>query len=355
VKTNFDEEPTVTAPAGGKLVAVVGTPTDGDVVTYVGANSRYEPVAGGGGSYTDEQAQDAVGAMVDGTTLEYVDATPLLRVKDEGITFAKMQNIATARILGRDTTGSGDIEELTAAEVLAMLGSAPSPGSGLPYMYPFVRAIDDPVNDNFRVGDGAGGMDTAGTRFSGAGAWTAENIGASTVSVADGLLQLTSPSSASIQIRGYYQAVPSGNWCICMPLHIRPGNWEAGQRSVGMYLRDSSSGKIETWAIAISDVGAHTIWAGKFTNATTYSVARSFTSWGLNIMPHFLEIEYDGTNYYFRFANCDAEGYRFLSFAKTNFLSAAADGIGVFSENDQSDATTLFCRGFYRVATSTVL
>lgn len=84
------------------------------------------PVAGFGtpaAGYTDEQAQDAVGAMVDGSTLEYVDATPLLRVKDDGVTFAKMQNIATARILGRDTAGSGDIEELTAAEVLALLGA----------------------------------------------------------------------------------------------------------------------------------------------------------------------------------------------------------------------------------------
>lgn len=42
-----------------------------------------------GGGYTDEQAQDAVGAMVDDATLEYVDATPLLHVKDAGITPAK--------------------------------------------------------------------------------------------------------------------------------------------------------------------------------------------------------------------------------------------------------------------------
>jgi hypothetical protein len=39
----FDEEPLVDAPANGKLIAVVGTPSDGDVVTYVAANNRYEP------------------------------------------------------------------------------------------------------------------------------------------------------------------------------------------------------------------------------------------------------------------------------------------------------------------------
>jgi len=35
-------------------------------------------------------------------------------VPDDSITFAKMQNIATARLLGRATAGTGDVEELTA-------------------------------------------------------------------------------------------------------------------------------------------------------------------------------------------------------------------------------------------------
>lgn len=72
--------------------------------------------------YTDEQAQDAIGAMLADTAtidLTYTDATPELRadVKDDSITFAKMQNIATNKLLGRATAGSGDVEEiaLTAA------------------------------------------------------------------------------------------------------------------------------------------------------------------------------------------------------------------------------------------------
>lgn len=54
------------------------------------ATKKYvdDEVAAAGG-YTDEQAQDAVGAMVDGSTIEYVDATPLLQVKDGGITPTK--------------------------------------------------------------------------------------------------------------------------------------------------------------------------------------------------------------------------------------------------------------------------
>lgn len=79
--------------------------------------------------YTDEMAQDAVGAMVDGT-LTYVDATPLLKVTDGGIgttqlandsvTFAKMQNVAANSVPARAAGTSGDLSEvaLAASELL---------------------------------------------------------------------------------------------------------------------------------------------------------------------------------------------------------------------------------------------
>lgn len=90
--------------------------------------------------YTDENAQDAVGAMVD-SSLNYVDGTPLLqraaltgdvtaaagsnattiandavttaKILNSNVTLAKIQNIATSKLLGRSTAGSGVIEELS--------------------------------------------------------------------------------------------------------------------------------------------------------------------------------------------------------------------------------------------------
>lgn len=41
-------------------------------------------------------------------------------IANDAVTFAKVQNIATARILGRTTAASGDIEELTAGEGISM-------------------------------------------------------------------------------------------------------------------------------------------------------------------------------------------------------------------------------------------
>lgn len=80
--------------------------------------------------YTDERAQDAVGAMID-SSLTYVDATPLLQraaltgdvtasagsntttIANDAVTYAKMQNVsATDKLLGRSSSGSGDVEEI---------------------------------------------------------------------------------------------------------------------------------------------------------------------------------------------------------------------------------------------------
>lgn len=43
-------------------------------------------------------------------------------IANSAVTFAKMQNIATARLLGRSTSGTGVIEELTATVARALLG-----------------------------------------------------------------------------------------------------------------------------------------------------------------------------------------------------------------------------------------
>lgn len=59
----------------------------------------------------------AVGTPGDGTI-----TTP--KLGDDAVTFAKMQNIATSRILGRTTASSGDVEELTAGNGLALTGGS---------------------------------------------------------------------------------------------------------------------------------------------------------------------------------------------------------------------------------------
>lgn len=52
-------------------------------------------------------------------------------VADDQVTFAKVQNVATARVLGRASSGSGNIEELTGAQATALLDVATSGAKGL--------------------------------------------------------------------------------------------------------------------------------------------------------------------------------------------------------------------------------
>jgi hypothetical protein len=51
-------------------------------------------------------------------------------VPDTSVTFAKLQNIATAVILGRSTAGTGDVEALTGAQATALLSAASETVSG---------------------------------------------------------------------------------------------------------------------------------------------------------------------------------------------------------------------------------
>lgn len=124
------------------------TPGDeGDILTVV--SGEWASAASSGGSYTDEQAQDAVGAMID-SSLVYTDATPLLqraaltgdvtasagsnattiandavttaKIINDAVTYAKIQNVSNAsRLLGRGSnSGSGDAQEITIGTGLSM-------------------------------------------------------------------------------------------------------------------------------------------------------------------------------------------------------------------------------------------
>jgi hypothetical protein len=119
-----------------------------EVPTKNAIRDKIEALILGGGSYTDEQAQDAVGAMVD-SSLVYDDATPALsraaltgdvtaaagnnattiannavtttKINNSAVTLAKIANIADQTILGNNTGGAAAPVALTAAQVRTLL------------------------------------------------------------------------------------------------------------------------------------------------------------------------------------------------------------------------------------------
>lgn len=133
-----DVEAGATVPPEGHLLYARNTDklfkSDGTALTEL---------ASGGGSYTDEDAQDAVGAMTD-TSLTYVDATPLLKVTalsgdvtstganvttiaNDAVSDAKLRNSAALSVIGRSANSSGDPSDIAGATVGHVLQVATGP------------------------------------------------------------------------------------------------------------------------------------------------------------------------------------------------------------------------------------
>lgn len=76
--------------------------------------------------YTDEMAQDAVGlALQDSATISFTYDDPLNTitaiVKDSSITLSKLADLATSRVIGRVSTGSGVPEALNGSQLTTLL------------------------------------------------------------------------------------------------------------------------------------------------------------------------------------------------------------------------------------------
>lgn len=86
------------------------------------------------GGATDLASGDIISGGVytlayDGTNLQVLELNTgviaTANLADDAVTYAKLQDVsATARILGRKTSGAGDVEECTLSEVLDFIGSA---------------------------------------------------------------------------------------------------------------------------------------------------------------------------------------------------------------------------------------
>jgi hypothetical protein len=96
---------------------------DGEALVYDAVTGKWVNAPGG---YSDEEAQDAVGGILnDSDTIDftYTDATPSITaiVKDDSISNAKLSNMAQNTIKGRITASTGDPEDLTATQVRTLI------------------------------------------------------------------------------------------------------------------------------------------------------------------------------------------------------------------------------------------
>lgn len=127
---------------GGDIEGVditAGAGLTGTVATTSGAHTQTIDVVGGDGITANA---DEIEVTVDGSTLELSanDGSGAVRIKDDGVatakipdeavTLAKIQHIATQKILGRNTTGTGDVESLSPSDFRPFLKTTLNGGFG---------------------------------------------------------------------------------------------------------------------------------------------------------------------------------------------------------------------------------
>lgn len=137
----------VPTPASGYDAQFIADGTEGtiDGGLYLKDDAGVTSLLGGSIPYDDEQAQDTIGGiLVDTATIDlvYTDATPSItagivagsvgatQLANDGVTNAKLANVATATIKGRGTAGTGDPEDLSVAQTKTLLAIVPADVTG---------------------------------------------------------------------------------------------------------------------------------------------------------------------------------------------------------------------------------
>lgn len=339
----LDDIPDVNAPA----------PNDGDVLTRSAGEWISSPPSG---SYTDENAQDAVGSILANSstvTLTYLDGTPSITaaVPDGAITYAKMQDVSAAsRLLGRGSAGgSGDVEEVTLGSGLTMTGTvlSASGGGGSANITPDTHPSSPSVADD--EGEVGTSIDTAGTRTGGATPWVWYNQGTATALYANGSIVLNIPNSAGVNLRMLGQAVPVGTYRYRAKVAalIPQGNF----CRVGLYVGRTAASKV--LAIDSAYSGGAKIEANSW-NYTSYigGIGTSLAFPGLDSYDSvYLEIEYDGSSIYtFRWSRTGVDG-AFVTHgtqAQATNLGGAADVIGIYANVENSVGITIGIFDWFR-------
>lgn len=149
-------------------------------------------------------------------------------------------------------------------------------------------------------------LDTAGTRRSGAKAWTWYNQGSTTTDQNRGRQVLTFPGSISDNDAGVLQEAPTAPWVFRAKCQIVRADSTGNYGRAGIVAYNSSNNHQQSAVVAALNTG--TQLTGYYADDFTAShVQNSGTPWSL-FVPAYLEIEDDGTDLHMRTSGSGVDG-----------------------------------------------
>lgn len=187
-------------------------------------------------------------------------------------------------------------------------------------------------------------LDTTGTRFSGANAWSWYNQGASSTSLAEGSLVLKgSTADANGSLHFIYQTVPSAPWKY--RAKVAWGGYQPDNRRFnGIILFNGGNGN-------------YSIVGPTYDNAPKFCIAEGTEGLGNPLdrgsvsstiaevqRPAYVEVESDGTTLYFRYSGSGVTGSFVTLFSRTiaGFMGAITGiGLGFMSEGSPRDGSLI--------------
>jgi hypothetical protein len=309
----------------------------------------------GGGVPTSRQVLGA--APLSGGGALSADVT--LSVAANGITNTYLAKAPALTLKGNNTGSTANEQDLTAAQVNAMLAAA-SGFTGInvtPDTHPASPTVSD---DEFETAS----LDTAGTRSAGALPWTTINQTGLTNVQQQGSLQIT----ATLQTTwgGIYQTVAAGTAYKYRAKHrLRWSGAGTAVQICGLWLYESGTGKYLTAGI-LNNPGPQ-LWLAWYPNLSTTTQTGNSATASLNSTPGclesppfltqdlkwmYLEIERAGATIYMRASPSGLEG-TFIDIgnvAVTTAFTTAPDsiGIGTYCINLGGGTTNLITTDWFR-------
>jgi hypothetical protein len=178
--------------------------------------------------------------------------------------------------------------------------------------------------------------------------WAWRNQGGATAAVRNGRLVLTAPANSGNQLRIIEQTAPGGNY----RLRSKTRMGSVFQNNVMHGLAVQRSGKVITFSLDVLATAVQ-LSVNKWTAVGTFSsTPNSCPAEMVQGGDLYLEVEYDGTNLYFRYSP-DAENWgQLFSESAATFLGGAPETIGLMANANSVNAAAVHVCEWFRVRTT---